>query len=77
MWQFSFLNVLKKFLAQVQSIRIKVLKEIVCLGSKGLMACQSIGLNVVASAVNLGDTPKMEMLLGPLTELFQRYEKRN
>lgn len=69
-------NVLKKFLAQVQEYRNQgIEEEIVCLGSKGLMACQSIGLNVVASAVNLGDTPKMEMLLGPLTELFQRYEK--
>ena len=32
-------------------------------------------LNVIASATNLGDTPKMEALLGPLTEIFQRYEK--
>lgn len=69
-------NVLKKFLAHVQEYQNQgIEEEIVCLGSKGLMACQSIGLNVVASAVNLGDTPKMEMLLGPLTELFQRYEK--
>ncbi len=45
------------------------------MGSKGLAACQRIGLNVIASVTNLGDTPKMEMLLGPLTELFQRYEK--
>jgi ATP synthase F1, gamma subunit len=69
-------NVLKKFLAQVQEYQEQGIEvEVVCLGSKGLAACQSIGLNVIASATNLGDTPKMEALLGPLTEIFQRYEK--
>ena len=69
-------NVLKKFLAQVQVYQDQGIEtEVVCLGSKGLAACQRIGLNVIASVTNLGDTPKMEMLLGPLTELFQRYEK--
>ena len=69
-------NVLKKFLAQVQEYQDQGIEtEVVCLGSKGLAACQRIGLNVIASVTNLGDTPKMEMLLGPLTKLFQRYEK--
>ncbi|PSJ79373.1 F0F1 ATP synthase subunit gamma [Neisseria iguanae] len=69
-------NVLKKFLAQVQEYQGQGIEvDVVCLGNKGLAACQSIGLNVIASAVNLGDTPKMELLLGPLTEIFQRYEK--
>ena len=69
-------NVLKKFLAQVQEYQDQGIEtEVVCLGSKGLAACQRIGLNVIASVTNLGDTPKMEMLLGRLTELFQRYEK--
>ena len=69
-------NVLKRFLAQVQEYQEKgIAVEVVCLGSKGLAACQNIGLNIIASATNLGDTPKMETLLGPLTEIFQRYEK--
>ncbi|WP_312266582.1 F0F1 ATP synthase subunit gamma [Neisseria sp.] len=69
-------NVLKKFLAQVQEYQNQGIEtEVVCLGSKGWAACQRIGLNVIGSVTNLGDTPKMEMLLGPLTELFQRYEK--
>ena len=69
-------NVLKKFLAQVQEYQEQGIEvDVVCLGSKGLAACQNIGLNVIASAINLGDTPKMELLLGPLTEIFQRYEK--
>ena len=69
-------NVLKKFLAQVQEYRSQGIEvDVVCLGSKGLAACQRIGLNVVASATNLGDTPRLETLAGPLTELFQRYQK--
>lgn len=69
-------NVLKKFLAQVQEYQDQGIEvDVVCLGSKGLAACQNIGLNVIASAVNLGDTPRMELLLGPLTEIFRRYEK--
>ena len=69
-------NVLKKFLAQVQEYQNQGIEtEVVCLGSKGLAACQRIGLNVIGSVTNLGDTPKMEMLIDPLTELFQRYSK--
>ncbi|KPN72820.1 F0F1 ATP synthase subunit gamma [Neisseria sp. 74A18] len=70
-------NVLKKFLAQVQEYQDQGIEvDVVCLGSKGLAACQRIGLNVIASVVNLGDTPRMEKLLGALTEIFQRYEKK-
>ena len=69
-------NVLKKFLAQEQEYRNQGIEvDVVCLGSKGLAACQRIGLNVVASATNLGDTPRLETLVGPLTELFQSYQK--
>ncbi|OFK90663.1 MULTISPECIES: F0F1 ATP synthase subunit gamma [unclassified Eikenella] len=67
-------NLLKKFLAQVQEYQQQGVEvEVICFGSKGLAACNRAGLNVVASAVNLGDTPKMEVLLGSLTEVFQRY----
>ena len=67
-------NLLKKFLAQVQEYQQQGVEvEVICFGSKGLAACNRAGLNVVASAVNLGDTPKMDVLLGSLTEVFQRY----
>lgn len=67
-------NLLKKFLGQVQEYRQQGVEvEVICFGSKGLAACNRAGLNVVASAVNLGDTPKMGVLLGSLTEVFQRY----
>jgi len=67
-------NLLKRFLGQVQEYQQQGVEvEVICFGSKGLAACNRAGLNVVASAVNLGDTPKMEVLLGSLTEVFQRY----
>lgn len=70
-------NVLKKFFAQVQEYQEQgIAVEVVCLGNKGLAACQRVGLNVIASVTNLGDTPKMEIILGALTEIFQRYEKQ-
>ena len=69
-------NVLKKFFSQVQDYQEQgIAVEVVCLGGKGLQACQRVGLNVIASVTNLGDTPKMETVLGALTEIFQRYEK--
>ena len=67
-------NLLKRFLGQVQEYQQQGVEvEVICFGSKGLAACNRAGLNVVVSAVNLGDTPKMEVLLGSLTEVFQRY----
>lgn len=67
-------NLLKKFFAKVQEYQQQGIEvEVVCLGGKGLAACNRVGINVVASAVNLGDTPKMEKLLGAVTEVFQRY----
>ena len=71
-------NVLKRFFAQVQDYQERgIAVDVVCFGSKGLAACQRIGLNVIASVSNLGDTPKMEILLGALTELFGRYEDQS
>lgn len=67
-------NILKAFFHKVQECEQNGLDaEIVCLGGKGLAACNRVGLNVIASAVGLGDTPKVATLLGPLTEIFQRY----
>ena len=69
-------NILKAFFNKVQECNQQgVESEIVCLGSKGLAACNRVGLNVIASAVGMGDTPKLAALLGPLTEIFQRYAK--
>ena len=69
-------NALKRFFAKAQELQLQDIPfEVVCLGSKGLAACQHAQVDVVASAVNLGDTPRMERLLGPLHVLFERYEQ--
>lgn len=70
-------NVLKIFFAKVREYtRQGILVSVVCFGLKGLMACQRTGLNVVASAVGLGDVPKLEILLGSLQVLFEQYENK-
>lgn len=67
-------NILKAFFAKVSECEQQgIAVDVVCLGSKGLAACKRVGLNVVASVVGLGDTPKLATLLGPMTEIFQRY----
>ncbi len=67
-------NVLKRFFALVQKYQDEgVGVEVVCFGLKGLSACQRVGLDVVASNVNLGDTPRLEVLLGSLKVVFDRY----
>ena len=67
-------NVLKRFYAKVNTLQEQGVEIQACaLGQKGLAACQRAKLNVVASAVHLGDVPKMEKLIGPLTVLLKQY----
>ena len=69
-------NSLKRFFAKVAELDAEGIKsDVVCLGSKGLAACQRAQVNVVASEIGLGDTPKMEPLLGAISVLFDRYTK--
>ncbi len=70
-------NLLKKFFLQVQEYQQQGVEvEVVCIGSKGLAACQRVGLNVIASVTNMGDTPNLERLVGPLKPLFQGYAEK-
>lgn len=67
-------NVLKRFYAKVNELQAQGIQVEACaLGQKGLAACQRVKINVVASAVHLGDVPKMEKLIGPLTVLLNKY----
>jgi F-type H+-transporting ATPase subunit gamma len=67
-------NVLKRFYAKVNELQAQGVQVEACaLGQKGLAACQRTKINVVASAVHLGDVPKMEKLIGPLTVLLNKY----
>jgi F-type H+-transporting ATPase subunit gamma len=67
-------NILKRFLTEVKQMTERGVEVEVCaFGQKGLAAAQRTKINVVASAVHLGDVPKMEKLIGPLTVLLQKY----
>ncbi|MCV2509265.1 MAG: F0F1 ATP synthase subunit gamma [Neisseriaceae bacterium] len=70
-------NVLKVFFSKVQEYTKQGIPvDVVCFGSKGLLACQRVGLNVIASTVGLGDIPKLEILLGSLKVVFDKYENK-
>lgn len=70
-------NVMKRFFAKLQELQEQNVEvEAVCLGSKGLAACQRARVNVVASSINLGDTPKLKRILGSLQVLFERYKNK-
>ncbi|GGY15162.1 F0F1 ATP synthase subunit gamma [Paludibacterium paludis] len=67
-------NTLKRFFAKVKDLQDSNIEvDVCCLGQKGLAACQRAKMNVVASATQLGDVPRMEKLIGPLTVLFRKY----
>ncbi|MFC3624638.1 F0F1 ATP synthase subunit gamma [Vogesella amnigena] len=67
-------NIIKRFYGKVTELQAQGVDVQVCaLGQKGLAASQRAKLNVVASAVHLGDVPKMDKLIGPLTVLLKQY----
>ncbi|QRN41452.1 MAG: F0F1 ATP synthase subunit gamma [Neisseriaceae bacterium] len=70
-------NVLKVFFAKVKEYTKQgVPVDVVCFGLKGLLTCQRLGLNVIASTVGLGDIPRLEILLGSLKVVFDKYENK-
>jgi F-type H+-transporting ATPase subunit gamma len=48
--------------------------RLACLGNKGLGFAQRMGGNVVAQAVQLGDTPNLEKLLGAIKVIIDAYQ---
>jgi F-type H+-transporting ATPase subunit gamma len=51
-----------------------VASDLVVVGSRGLSFMNRIGARVVAHAVQLGDTPHLERLLGPVKVLLDAYQ---
>ena len=67
-------NVIKVFyekLKQFQDANIPV--EICALGQKGLVAANRVKANIVGQAAGLGDVPKMDKIIGPLSGIFNRF----
>ena len=51
-----------------------VASDVVAVGNRGLAFMNRIGARVVAHAVQLGDTPHLERLLGPIKVLLDAYQ---
>ena len=51
-----------------------VASDVVAVGNRGLAFMNRIGARVVAHAVQLGDTPHLERLLGPVKVLLDAYQ---
>lgn len=49
--------------------------EAVAIGNKGLSFLNRVNVKVVASAVQLGDTPHLEKLIGPVKALLDAYQE--
>lgn len=67
-------NAIKLFTEKLREYRDQNVEVEVCtLGQKGMVAANRLKVNVVSSAVSLGDIPQMEKLIGPLTGIFNDF----
>lgn len=67
-------NLLRRFCQRVDELMGQGVQVDVCaLGQKGLAAAQRLKLNVVASATQLGDTPQVDKLIGPISVMINAY----
>ena len=69
-------NVLRLVTNKVRELEGQGIKaEAVAIGNKGLGFLNRIGAKVVSSAVQLGDTPHLEKLIGPVKVLLDEYQE--
>ena len=69
-------NLLRVVTQQIQDLQSKGQSvEAVAIGNKGLGFLNRVGARVVASATQLGDTPSLDKLIGPVSVLFEAYAK--
>ena len=69
-------NLLRVVTQQIQDLQSKgQTVEAVAIGNKGLGFLNRVGARVVASATQLGDTPSLDKLIGPVSVLFEAYAK--
>jgi len=67
-------NAVKIFSEKLKEFRNNGIEIEVCaLGQKALLAANRFKTQVVASAIALGDIPRMEQLIGPLTGVFRDF----
>ena len=69
-------NVLRAVTTRLRELQdAGVSTEAVAIGNKGLGFLTRIGAKVVSQATQLGDTPHLERLIGPVKTLLDQYEK--
>ena len=69
-------NVLRMALAQYKEWQSQGEEiEVCCLGNKGLGFMQRLGANIVSQAVQLGDRPQMDRLIGAIKVMLDGYTK--
>lgn len=67
-------NVLRMVLNQHKAWKAKNIDvDYVAIGNKGLGFLQRMGANIVAEAVQLGDRPRLDRLVGPVKILMDKY----
>jgi len=67
-------NVLRMVLSQYKEWQAQGEEiEVCCLGNKGLGFMQRLGANIVSQAVQLGDRPRLDRLVGPVKVLIDAY----
>jgi len=67
-------NVLRLVMQQHKEWRAKGLEvDYVALGNKGLGFLNRLGANIVAEAVQLGDRPRLDRLVGPVKVMLDKY----
>jgi len=69
-------NILRLLLTKHKEWRAQGLEvDYVALGNKGLGFLSRLGANIVSSAVQLGDRPHLDRLVGPVKTLFDKYQE--
>ena len=67
-------NVLRAVTGKLRELEGQGVKaETVAIGNKGLGFLNRIGAKVVSHATHLGDAPRLDKLIGPVTELLDAY----
>jgi F-type H+-transporting ATPase subunit gamma len=69
-------NILRQAVTRMRQSEQNGVTEIrvTCIGNKGLGFMQRLGANVVSHAIQMGDTPHLEKLIGPIKVIIDAYQ---
>ncbi len=68
-------NSIKVFLEKIHEFTKNNIQIDVCtLGQKALTASKRLNLNVTSSAIGLGDIPMMDKIIGPLSDMLNKFK---